>query len=286
MAAMHDLSLGQIATLAALLEVTASKPGNVHRGADFDDLRFDHFAVSAVAIAAAFERAAEARVGETILGAVTAMRQSVATNATLGTILLFAPLAKVPRSEPLPEGVARVLAALDADDARDVYAAISLAQPGGMGEVQEMDVAGPPPADLIAAMRAASARDLVARQYINDFTQVLDEAAPWIVEELSAGAKIGEAIVRVQMRLMHRYPDSLIARKCGLHIAERCAWMAGEVLKSGRPGEEPYHEALADFDFWLRSDGHRRNPGTTADILAAALFALLRDGRLPWPLPL
>ena len=36
--------------------------------------------------------------------------------------------------------------------------------------------------------------------------------------------------------------------------------------------------ALADFDFWLRSDGHRRNPGTTADLIAAALFAGLRDG--------
>jgi len=40
---------------------------------------------------------------------------------------------------------------------------------------------------------------------------------------------------------------------------------------------------LADFDFWLRSDGHRRNPGTTADLIAAALFVLLRDGLIDPP---
>ena len=31
------------------------------------------------------------------------------------------------------------------------------------------------------------------------------------------------------------------------------------------------------FDRWLRADGHRRNPGTTADLVAATLFAAQRD---------
>ena len=37
---------------------------------------------------------------------------------------------------------------------------------------------------------------------------------------------------------------------------------------------------LAGFDAWLRADGHRRNPGTTADLIAATLFAGFRDGVL------
>ena len=41
--------------------------------------------------------------------------------------------------------------------------------------------------------------------------------------------------------------------------------------------------AAAELDYWLRSDGHRRNPGTTADLVAAGLFVLLRDQRLNWP---
>jgi triphosphoribosyl-dephospho-CoA synthase len=45
---------------------------------------------------------------------------------------------------------------------------------------------------------------------------------------------------------------------------------------------EAYERALTELDFWLRSDGHRRNPGTTADLIAAGLFVGLREG---WLLP-
>jgi triphosphoribosyl-dephospho-CoA synthase len=55
------------------------------------------------------------------------------------------------------------------------------------------------------------------------------------------------------------------------------------VLASGVPEGEDYLRALSDFDFWLRCDGHRRNPGTTADLIAAGLFAALRDGLLVPP---
>ena len=51
-------------------------------------------------------------------------------------ILLLAPLAAVPRDVDLAEGVERVLAATTIEDARDVYRAIRLAAPGGLGQVQ------------------------------------------------------------------------------------------------------------------------------------------------------
>ena len=37
-------------------------------------------------------------------------------------------------------------------------------------------------------------------------------------------------------------------------------------------------ESVADFDRLLRSNGNRLNPGTTADLIAASLFVLLRGG--------
>ena len=41
---------------------------------------------------------------------------------------------------------------------------------------------------------------------------------------------------------------------------------------------EPYYQAVAELDFWMRSDGHRRNPGTTADLIVAGLFvAMIND---------
>ena len=82
---------------------------------------------------------------------------------------------------------------------------------------------------------------------------------------------------------MQHYPDTLIARKCGADVAELAALRAAAVTESGQPGDESYRAALSDLDFWLRSDGHRRNPGTTADFIAAGLFVLLRDGHLKGP---
>ena len=83
--------------------------------------------------------------------------------------------------------------------------------------------------------------------------------------------------------LLSRHGDSLIARKCGEEISRKVATRAAAALNAGPMGSEEYWYAVADLDFYLRSDGHRRNPGTTADLIAAALFALLREGRLPPP---
>jgi triphosphoribosyl-dephospho-CoA synthase len=274
----HSFSIGQCATLACLLEAAAPKPGNVHRGADFADLAFDDFAVSAVAIAPVMEAAVVRPLGATVLAAVEATRQAVGRNTNLGTVLLLAPLAKVPRHLSLESGVAEVLANCGPDDARDIYAAIRLAAPGGLGKVDEYDVAGPPPADLLAAMRAGAARDMVARQYAENFRHVLGVIAVWLREALANGWPLAASIVYVQMRTMAEYPDSLIARKCGPAVAQEASARAARVLAAGGPGNDDYYRALGDFDFWLRSDGHRRNPGTTADLIAAALFAGVRDG--------
>jgi triphosphoribosyl-dephospho-CoA synthase len=40
---------------------------------------------------------------------------------------------------------------------------------------------------------------------------------------------------------------------------------------------------MAELDSWLRADGNRRNPGTTADLVAGCLFAVLRDDRVQAP---
>ena len=284
MNAPAPLLLGQCATLACLLEATAPKVGNVHRGADFEDLTFHDFAVSGVAIAPAIESAARAGVGRAVFDAVSATRSVVPTNTNLGIVLLLAPLAAVPRDQPLTTGtVGSILRKLSPEDCSLVYEAIRLAQPGGLGEVENMDVAGEAPSSLLAAMRAAEDRDLIAQQYTTDFRLVLDEALPLLRDGKQSGWSLTDSIIRGHLQLLSRHPDSLILRKCGSEFARRVSTLAGQILEAGDPGTETYHAALADFDFWLRADGHRRNPGTTADLIAAALFAGLRDNILAPP---
>lgn len=267
-----------------MLEATAPKVGNVHRGADFDDLTFTDFMASAVAIAPAMELAAQAGVGQTIHTAITATRSLVDTNTNLGIVLLLAPLAAVPQGESLGLGVAKVLRSLTPDDSRLVYAAIRLAMPGGLGKVDEMDVGDVAPPDLLVAMRAAADRDLVARQYAQDFQLVLEQVGPWILAGTRQSWSLTDAIIHTHLRLLAEYPDSLILRKRGPKMARQVSTLAASILAIGGPPSEEYYAALSDFDFFLRSDDHQRNPGTTADLIAAGLFALLRDGALQPPL--
>jgi triphosphoribosyl-dephospho-CoA synthase len=280
-----SLSIAQSATLACLWEVMAPKAGNVHRGADFAGLTLADFAASAVAIGPALQAAAEGeRLGRVVLAAIEATRAVTRTNTNLGIVLLLAPLAKAPRDVPLVQGVRRVLDELDAEDSRLVYEAIRLAQPGGMGSAAKHDIAGPAPPDLLVAMRLAAERDMVARQYVEGFADVLGTIVPWLGEALSRGWRLCDVIVHTHLRIMARWPDSLIARKCGLAAAQQAADWAVEVLASGNPGDETYYQSFANLDFWLRSDHNRRNPGTSADLITAALFAALRDGVIELPM--
>jgi triphosphoribosyl-dephospho-CoA synthase len=279
----RTLSIGLCAQLACIWEATARKPGNVHRFHDFSDSTYLDFIVSAAAIAPVLEQASRRRVGEIVLEGVQATRRVTATNTNLGILLLLAPLAAVPPEEDLPTGVVRVLERLDRDDARAVYQAIRLAVPGGLGRVSEQDVNEEPTQTLRQVMTLAADRDLVARQYANGFHEVLAEGVPALCHGLDRMRSVEEAIVFCQLRLLVSQPDSLIARKRGRVEAEEASRLAQDVLNAGWPDAERGRTALTELDAWLRIDGHARNPGTTADLVTACLFAALRADMLTVP---
>jgi triphosphoribosyl-dephospho-CoA synthase len=275
-------SPGQLAQVACLLEVTARKPGNVHRGADFAGTHYLDVLLSATAIGPALDGARTRGVGRAVLDAVEATRRVVATNTNLGMVLLLAPLAAVPEDVALPLGVGAVLAALTLDDARLAYRAIRLAEPGGLGAVADQDVAAEPSVTLRDAMRLAADRDLVARQYADGFAEVFGIALPALRSTLAVGQPLETAIIAAHLTLLARCPDTLILRKRGPAVAAEASRRAAEVLAAGWPDAPP--DLLGAFDAWLRADGHAHNPGATADLVAAAVFAALRDGTIGLPI--
>jgi triphosphoribosyl-dephospho-CoA synthase len=276
-----DIAL--MARVACLLEATARKPGNVHRFADFDDCGYLDFALSAVAIGDLLDpdRIATRGVGATILDAVQSTRRVTRANTNLGILLLLTPLAAVPPGRPLRGGLADVLSSLTIDDARHVYRAIRLASPGGLGVTPHQDVADEPTVTLLDAMRLAADRDAVAAQYANGFAEVLDVGLPTLAAHLDAGDPLETAIVAAHLVLMATTPDTLIARKRGPFVARESAARARAVLDAGWPDSDAGRLALADLGRWLRADGHARNPGATADLVAATLFAALRERIVP-----
>lgn len=279
------LSPGRLAEIACLLEVTARKPGNVHRGADFEHLHFVDFLLSAAAIAGPLDRAEAEGVGTAVLAAVESTRRVVSTNTNLGMILLLAPLAAVPIGIDLAWGVERVLAGTTVEDASLVYRAIRLASAGGMGRADEQDVADEPTVTLREAMTLAADRDLIARQYAGGYREVLHEVLPSLKTALAEGQPLETAIVTAYLASLSRYPDSLIARKKGMSRAlEVTNWAAG-IITAGWPATEESRSRCAELDAWLRRREHQLNPGTTADLVTAALFAALREGTIVLPRP-
>jgi triphosphoribosyl-dephospho-CoA synthase len=270
------------ALLASILEATAAKPGNVHPEASFEDLTYEDFVRSAVVAAPAFENAGERGVGATVLDAVQRTREAVGRNTNLGIALVLAPLAVVPAETSLEQGIGQVLANLDVRDAEQVYEAIRLANPGGLGRVDMQDVSELPSVTLLEAMKMAADRDGIAAQYTSDFSTVF-EGAKRLARFEPFAERWEEAIVDLHVWLMAQFPDTLIARKCGPEVAAEAARFASMVLSAGGPQSAIGRSRMRYLDTWLRVNGNQRNPGTTADLVAGCLFAVLRDGLVETP---
>lgn len=263
---------------ACVWEAAAPKPGNVHPAASFADLKYDDFVTAAHVAAPFLAESAEVGVGAAILNSVRSTRETCGSNVNLGICLLIAPLAAVPLGTRLVDGIGDVLARLTLDDARLVYEAIRIAHPGGLGRAAEQDVAEAPTCGLVEAMGLAEDRDRIAWNYTHRFDDVLASGPMFLNELLDRGVSgRDKLIVGLQLELLAQTPDSLIARKRGPALAEEATTRSREVLGAGWPATGEGHGELSRFDAWLRSDGNRLNPGTTADIIAAVLFAALRD---------
>lgn len=289
------MTLADQIEIACLLEATAPKLGNVHPGAAFHDATYDDFVTAARLVATPLSQAAEIGVGRAIYEAVRQTREAVGTNVNLGIVLLLAPLAAVPEGRSLESGVRDVLASTTISDAEQVYAAIRLAKPGGLGDAQSQDVHAAPTITLTEAMTLAADRDMIAEQYASGFRYVIQDCVSWLVRGLELATASGKpgpdsvlmAICFLQRAVLSSRVDTLIVRKCGPaageEVRERFRQCCPD-LESGPIGvEAALPPDLKSLDEWLRSEGHRRNPGATADLIAAAIFVAIRQGLLPPP---
>ncbi len=276
---LSGADIAHAATLAAVLEVSANKPGNVTPAHDFGDMRFEDLVASAIAIGPALGDAGDAGVGATVLRAVEETRRHVATNTNLGIVLLFAPLARAAASGTgrLRQRLHEVLAATTVGDAEDVYAAIRMAGPAGLGEAREQDVRQAPTVTLSQAMALAAERDAIAREYVTDYGITFDLAGPVLADALAAGSSLRGAATEAFLAILAEVPDTHIGRKCGVEVARRVSRGAARVLAAGERGSVERRAELAHFDRSLRDPRNLLNPGTTADLTAAALFVQLLE---------
>lgn len=257
--------VGALYRAACLAELDALKPGNVHAYAAGHRMAVQDFVTSAEVSAPGLS-AAGAGVGARVRAGVAATRRAVGQNTNLGILLLCAPLA-VAAERGVP--VAAVLSTLDAGDSRKIFAAIRLADPGGLGAAERHDVSGPAPASLRAAMGEAAPRDRIARAYVTDYADLRRIGLPALAEGRARGLDPGWCASAVHLAYLAAVPDSHVARKHGLEAADALRREVGHALAGLDLAARPVAPLLA-LDASLKRRGI--NPGTSADFTVATLF--------------
>jgi triphosphoribosyl-dephospho-CoA synthase len=259
---------------ACLTELDAPKPGNVHAFANGHRMTMDEFVRSADAAAAPLS-AQGARVGLRIHRAVMATFAAAGTNTNLGIILLCAPLAAAAERDAtnLRNVLHQVLQDLDVDDADLAFRSIVRAAPAGLGHSAQHDVFNPATVSLLEAMSAAANRDMVARQYATDFADIFDLGLPLFESVSQSKGEAKWATLAIFLGFLSAFPDSHIARKFGAETAncvQRAALNFAAMLQAA---EQPNQvlPVLLTWDAALKAKAI--NPGTTADLTVATLFA-------------
>jgi triphosphoribosyl-dephospho-CoA synthase len=276
---MNTTDVSVAAQLACLLEASAPKPGNVSPGRHFADARYEDFLASAAAIGEPLVGAATRPLGATVRLAIDATARWTRSNTNLGIVLLLAPLARAALlSTDLRPGLRDVLAATTLEDARDVYAAIRRAGPGGLGTVENQDIATEPDVTLLDAMRLAAGWDGIAREYTTAFEVTFGAGAPSLEQARRDGLSWDDAVVETFLTLLAASPDTHVARRAGAAVAAEVSTGARAALAAGGVRSPSGRRAIDDLDRRLRDPRHAANPGTTADLTAAAIFVVLLKG--------
>lgn len=297
-------AVAQAFVQACTLDVAVCKPGNVSLAAAGHGMQASQFIAAARAAAPALVQP-QAGLGERVLAAVRASWQAAGCNTNLGIVLLCAPLAMAAqrcaqaepeaggalsgpgRAEALRLALRQVLTHTDAADAQQVYAAIALANPGGLGRRDEHDVRQPPRIGLLPAMALAAADDSIARLYVGHLAELFDLGLPWLLADGRTPADAAHATAQVQrayLGWLSAFPDSHIVRKHGAALAHTVMvaaqrWQAEAPTMADLPAPQRQARWLA-WDAQLKQQG--LNPGTSADLTVATLMLA---GLLGWRAP-
>jgi triphosphoribosyl-dephospho-CoA synthase len=297
-----------------MLEVSAQKPGNVNFTSSFEKTRVEHFLASAVAAGSSFQEAAylgtsvaekRLEVGEVGLGqlikdcAVDVNGWQRGGNTILGTVMLFVPIAVAAGMTPMTEdyvldfskmrkNIDSAVKSTTAWDSVHLYEAVDVASPSGLGDAPDLDVTDPASKErllkenvgLFEVFKIASVYDDICYEWVNNYPITFDLAYPYLMKQLE-NKPLNTAVVHTFLKILSQRPDTFIARKVGKEKALEVSSEAKAVLELGGLETAKGKQSLAEFDRKLRLKGNSCNPGTTADLTAAALALCTLSGYRP-----
>lgn len=314
---MNDIpwKFSSIGQLAILLEASSPKPGNVSRLKRFSDTGYRHFLASAASIGRGIYNSSQRGIrlarnelepSEVQLGfLIYECGKDIFTglnkkNTLLGTILLHVPLtvalsALISDEEKFsPKGAKGwmkiILNGTTNDDAIDLYRAFHLLekhsgelnkQSGSWDDIHDRyDISNPnvytnlreDGINLLGLFQIASNVDTIASEWADYFHLTFTKSYPYLKKQSTGLADLEEATVRTFIWLLSIQVDGLIVKKAGIEKAEEIRLHAEKIIDSDFKEED-----IKILDQILRVDGNIFNPGSTADLVSAALVCRLTE---------
>jgi triphosphoribosyl-dephospho-CoA synthase len=300
------------ATLSSLLELSGwPKPGNVHRTHDFISTRFEHFLAGIVAIQPSFRTLCERTyqlietedqcyekvgLGQFFESAARDMMEwQGGGNVLLGHILILAPIIAAATIclklnkldlKDFKTILEKVIKAASVQDAVDLYRAIRICNPGGLGQAIKYDVWKEnglyeiisDKVSLWMIFNISKEHDLISKEYAEGYKLILEEALPFFHESYKFNRDINVAVVNTFLKILANHPDSLITRKSGIEIAMMVSQSAKKILDLGGINDKKGLKECMKLDEKLSPHDGKVNPGTTADLLAGVICCALLLG--------
>lgn len=310
---MDIWDITRAAQLASALEVSGyPKPGNVHRTADLGEAKFEQFIASSIAIGPALlgvtRKGYEAGRGEIKLsniGVGNAIKHAIQDtikwqsneNTNLGVVMLLIPLAAAAgatlarvgkiKVQKLRENLLDVLKSTTPEDALNLYEAITIARPGGLGKVAELDVCDEKSKSrikkekisLFKIMEMSSEWDNISREWVTGMQITFEVGYPLAKKLYSMTKNVNTTTVQLFLELLSKYQDTQVQRTRGKMISDEVSKKAAAIVKKGGMLTDRGRKLVSRFDEELRKKGV--NPGTTADLTASSLMLLILGGLRP-----
>jgi len=292
--------IAKTAQIASVLEVSGyPKPGNVHRNRDFPDMIFEDFLISGIVIGDTMKKAAKKGnkyynkdsldkigLGKLIKEAVVETDKWIANNTNLGIIMLLTPLAAAAgmssNVDDLRNNVDNIMKNTTSYDAVNLYTAINIADAGGMGEREDLDVGSnnakneliDKNINMFDVLDLSSQWDMLAYELTRTMPITFDIGYP-TYKDVKISNGLNNATVQTFLTILSIYSDTLISRKYGLEVAEKVSEDADRIVAEGGILTDKGKDLLYKFEVDLIEKN--LNPGTTADLTASSVMVALID---------
>ena len=313
---------------------TTPKPGNVHKFHDFPNTKYEDFLTAVYNLEKDWnelgneiiqddtidEKKLPSILGQFYHSSVKNMMEvQSGGNVLLGHIMLMAPLFisaiyciknQIKEMDDFWKICSGMIQNSTADDTINLYKALRIAQPGGMGIKQKYDIFSSTAFDELSQDKINLSKifeiskdyDSISHELATNYSFIKNEILPKINrlqdeygERIDAPLRrikkkvvrfdvikkwhhFNEFIIRIYIYILSVKPDTLIIRKNNgdLKAAEEITSNAKNLYDSF------FYEDLSiwmckiqDFDEKLQKENGKHNPGATADLLACSLYIMM-----------